>query len=178
MNIRDLIPWSQSRREPMGQSSRELAVRRGDQDDPVSTLQQSIDRVFEDFWRTFDLPMLGNGEDGLAAGFVPRVDVRETEQEVEVVAELPGMNEADVDVSVAQGMLTIRGEKKSEREQEERGYVLRERSFGRVERIVPLPEGLDLDAAQATFKDGVLTVRIQKTAEAQRAAKRISVQRE
>lgn len=87
------------------------------------------------------------------------------------------MDEADVDVSVAEGMLTIRGEKKSEREREGDGYILRERSFGRIERMVPLPEGLDLDSAEATFKNGVLTVRIAKTAEAQRAAKRIQVQR-
>jgi HSP20 family protein len=151
-------------------------VRREGEDDPVRTMQQSIDRIFDDFWRRFDLPMLG--DDGSARAVVPRVDVRETDQEVEVVAELPGMNEEDVDVSVAQGMLTIRGEKKSEREQEGDGYVLRERSFGRVERIVPLPEGLDVDAAKATFKNGVLTVTIPKTAETQRAAKRIAVQRE
>jgi HSP20 family protein len=178
MNIRDLIPWSQSRREPWSQSMRDVAVRREGDGDPVQALQQSIDRVFDDFWRTLDLPMLRDWDEGLASAVVPRVDVRETDREVEVIAELPGMNEDDVDVSVAQGMLTIRGEKRSEREEEDEGYVLRERSFGRVERIVPLPEGLDLDAAQATFKDGVLTVRIQKTAEAQRAAKRISVQRE
>lgn len=178
MNIRDLIPWSQSRREPWSQSRRQVAVRRENEDDPVQALQQNIDRVFEDFWRTFNLPMLGDWDGGAASAVVPRVDVRETDEEVEVVAELPGMEEADVDVSVSQGMLTISGEKRSEREEEDDGYVLRERSFGRVERIVPLPEGLDVDSAQATFRNGVLTVRIPKTAETQRAAKRISVQRE
>jgi HSP20 family protein len=178
MNIRDLIPWSQSRREPWSQSRRQVAVRREGEADPVQALQQSIDRVFEDFWRTFNLPMLGDWGDGLESAVVPRVDVRETDQEVEVVAELPGMDEPDIDVSVSQGMLTIRGEKRSEREEEDDGYVLRERSFGRVERIVPLPDGLDVDSAQATFKNGVLTVRIPKTAETQRAAKRISVRRE
>ena len=94
-----------------------------------------------------------------------------------MVAELPGMDEADVEVSVAEGMLTIRGEKKSERDEEEKGYVLRERSFGRIERVVPLPAGLDLDSAKATFKNGVLTVTIARTAEAQAAVKHIAVQR-
>ena len=178
MNIRDLVPWSHSRREPLSQRGRQVAVHREGEGDPVQALQQSIDRVFEDFWRTFNLPMLGDGDGGGASAVVPQVDVRETDQEVEVVAELPGMDEADVDVSVSQGMLTIRGEKRSEREKEDEGYVLRERSFGRVERIVPLPEGLDVDSAQANFRNGVLTVRIPKTAETQRAAKRISVQRE
>jgi HSP20 family protein len=121
--------------------------------------------------------MLGDWNGGGVSAVVPQVDVRETDKEIEVVAELPGMDEADVDVSASQGMLTIRGEKKSEREEDE-GYVLRERSFGRVERIVPLPDGLDIDSAEAKFRNGVLTVRIPKTADAQRAAKRISVQRE
>ena len=87
------------------------------------------------------------------------------------------MNEADIDVSVAPGMLTIRGEKKSERDEEKEGYVLRERSFGRVERVVPLPDGLDLDSPKAVFKNGVLTVTIAKTAEARQAVRRIAVQR-
>jgi HSP20 family protein len=178
MNIRNLIPWSQGRREPWSENRQQVAVRREGDDDPVRSLQQSIDRIFDNFWRSFELPMLGTGNGGAGSGLVPQVDVRETDQEVEVVAELPGMDEADVDVSVSQGMLTIRGEKKSEREEEDDGYVLRERSFGRVERIVPLPDGLDVDSAQATFRNGVLTVRIPKTAETQRAAKRISVQRE
>jgi HSP20 family protein len=73
-------------------------------------------------------------------------------------------------------MLTIRGEKKEEREREDKGYVLRERSFGRIERLVPLPVGIDPDSAKATFKNGVLTVTIAKTPEAQSAVKRIQVQ--
>jgi len=177
MNIRDLIPWGHGRREPWSRSRQEAATRRDDDDDPMRALQLDINRVFDNFWRSFELPMLGNGNGGAGSGLVPQVDVRETDQEVEVIAELPGMDEADVDVSVAEGMLTIRGEKKSEREREGDGYILRERSFGRIERMVPLPEGLDLDSAEATFKNGVLTVKIAKTAEAQRAAKRIQVQR-
>ena len=178
-NIRDIIPWSQRRQEPWSQSRRDVAVRREDESDTVQALQRSIDSVFDDFWRTFNLPMLGDwGDDGLEGPVVPRVDVRETDQEVEVVAELPGMDEGDVDVSVSQGMLTIRGEKRSEREEGDEGYVVRECSYGRVERIVPLPDGLDVDSAQATFRNGVLTVTIPKTAETQQAAKRISVQRE
>jgi HSP20 family protein len=169
MNIRDLIPWTRG--------GRDVQVRR-EGSDPMVALQSDIDRVFDNFWRSFDLPMLGAGNGGFRAALTPRVDVRETDKEVEVVAELPGMDEADIDVSVAEGMLTIRGEKKAEREQEERGYVLRERSFGRIERMVPLPDGLDPDSAKATFKNGVLTVTIAKTPEAQAAVKRIPVQRE
>jgi HSP20 family protein len=176
MNIRDLIPWGHSRREPWSRRGRDVVTRRDDDDDPLRALQWDIHRVFDDFWRRLELPMPG-GDGG--RDLMPRVDVRETDNEVEIVAELPGMEEGDVDVSIAEGMLTIRGEKRSEREEREEGngYILRERSFGRIERLVPLPEGLDLDSAEATFKNGVLTVRIAKTAEAQRAAKRIQVQR-
>jgi HSP20 family protein len=166
MNIRDLIPWSRG--------GREVQARREDRDDPMLTLQSDVNRIFESFWRGFDLPMLGNG-DGSEDGMMPRVDVRETDKEVEVVAELPGMNEADLDVSVSEGMLTIRGEKKEEREREDKGYVVRERSFGRIERLVPLPAGIDPDSAKATFKNGVLTVTIAKTPEAQSAVKRVPV---
>jgi HSP20 family protein len=108
---------------------------------------------------------------------LPRVDIRETDRELQVIAELPGMDDKDVEVAVADGVLTIRGEKQSERETEERGFLQRECSFGRVERIVPLPDGVDLDSAEATFKNGVLTVTFAKTPEAQAAVKRVQVQR-
>jgi HSP20 family protein len=171
MNIRDLIPWSRG--------GHEVQVRREGGQEPALALPSDIDRMFDDFWRRFSLPIPGiwEGGDGPESGLVPRVDVHETDQEVEVVAELPGMNEADIDVSVAPGMLTIRGEKRSERDEEKEGYVLRERSFGRVERVVPLPDGLDLDSPKAVFKDGVLTVTIAKTPEARQAVRRIAVQR-
>jgi HSP20 family protein len=108
----------------------------------------------------------------------PRVDVAETEKEVKVTAELPGINEAEIDVRVSDGMLVVSGEKRADRGVEESGYILRERSFGRVERSVPLPDDIDVDAAQANFKCGVLTVVIAKNLAAQSGAKRISVKSE
>jgi HSP20 family protein len=86
------------------------------------------------------------------------------------------VEEGDIDVRVSDGMLTISAEKKAAREVDDNGYLLRERSFGRVERTLPLPEGLDPDAAQASFKDGVLIVTIPKSTEAQADSKRIPVQ--
>ena len=168
-NIRDIIPWSRG--------GREVSVRR-ESEDPMVALQSEFDRVFENFWRAFDLPMLSGGNGGFADVLAPRIDIRETDKSVEVTAELPGLDEGDVDISVAEGMLTIRGEKKAEREESDQGYVLRERSYGRFERMVALPEGLDLDSAKATFKNGVLTVTIPKTAETQATMRRIPVQRE
>jgi HSP20 family protein len=104
-----------------------------------------------------------------------QVDVAETDKELKVEAELPGIDEADIDVRVSDGMLVISGEKKADRKVDENGYILHERSFGRVERALPLPDGIDADAAQATFKNGILTVTIPKTAQAQSSAKRIPV---
>jgi HSP20 family protein len=166
MNIRDLIPWSRSGRE--AQTRREGA-------DPIQALQSGIDRVFEEFWRSVELPMAGGWGAGAAA--LPRVDLRETDKAVEITAELPGMDEADVEVELAEGMLTIRAEKTAERAQEEKDYLVRERSLGAVERLVPLPAGLDLDSAQAALRNGVLTITIPKTAEGQGMIRRIPVKR-
>jgi HSP20 family protein len=171
MKIRDLIPWNRGNREG---SARQNG---GDDTNAIRALQTDINRVFDDFWRGFGPPALRGWDDELEGGGLPPVDLRETDKAVEVVAELPGMDEADVDVRVADGTLVIRGEKKSERDREEKGYVLRERTFGTIQRVVPLPEALELDSAKATFKKGLLTVTIPKTAEAQSAVKRVTVQR-
>jgi HSP20 family protein len=167
MDLRELVPWHWGKRD--------VPLRRNG-GDPIGALESDINRAFELFWRGFD-PTLsgGSGKDG-ALGAVPRMDMRETDKQVEVTVELPGMEAEDVDVSLADGALSIRGEKKFEREKDEKGYILRERSFGRIERTIPLPEGLDLDAAKASFKNGVLTVAIPKTGEARSASKRIPVQ--
>jgi HSP20 family protein len=164
MKISDLVPWT---------GTKQVTPARRNGADPLRALQAEIDRAFGDFWRRFDLPLPGGTD---ARELSPRVDVRDTGKAVEVIAELPGMSEADVEVTVADGVLTIRGEKKAERETEKKGYVVRELSHGTTERVVLLPEGLDLDSAKATFKNGVLTVTIAKTEAAQAAVKQIPVQ--
>jgi HSP20 family protein len=170
MKVANLIPWGHGRRE--------APVRRQDRNtDPVQALRSDINHAFEGFWRAFDLPMLAGSDFELLGGTMPRVNVRETEKEVEVTAELPGMTESDVDVSVDDGMLTIRGQQQAERESEEKGYVLRERSFDRIERVIPLPEQVEPDTAKATFKNGLLTVTIPKARDAQASTRHIQVQR-
>ena len=144
--------------------------------DPVAALQNDVNRAFADFLRMVaPLPMAGWPAAFADIGTGVQVDVAETDKELKVSAELPGINEADIDVRVSDGMLVISGEKKAESKVDEEGYVLHERSFGRVERALPLPDGIDEDAAQATFKNGVLNVTIPKTAQAQSSAKRIPV---
>jgi HSP20 family protein len=147
-----------------------------DRRDPVDALRSDINRAFEGLWRMFDLPV-SNVQDVVLGGAVdlPRIDVRDADKEIEVTAELPGFEASDIDVNVAEGALTIRGEHKEERDTTEQGYLRQERRVGRVERVLPLPAGLDLDAAKATFRNGILTMVIPKSAEAEKGVKRISV---
>jgi HSP20 family protein len=168
MRVTDLIPWKSTRgSEPAARSER----------DAVAALQNDVNRAFADFLRSSNVPFSPFA--GWPGSFLDnsgvQVDVAETDKEVKVSAELPGVDEADIDVRVSDGMLVISAEKKADREIDENGYILHERSFGRVERIVPLPDGIDANAAQASFKSGVLTVTIPKTAQAQSGAKRIPV---
>lgn len=164
MKITDLVPWRGSRRDVPARTSRM---------DPVGALQLDVDRAFDNFWRMvrFPLPDFGSLDQTEV-----RVDVSDDGKAVTVAAELPGMTESDVDVSVDGGFLRIRGEKKSDRKTDEDGVSIRERTYGFVERVVPLPDGVEPDAAKATFKNGVLTVVIPKSAEARTDRKRISVQ--
>ena len=97
----------------------------------------------------------------------PAVDVSEKDKEFEIMAELPGLDEKDVEVKLANGNLTIKGEKKEEKEEREKDYYLSERRYGSFVRSFPLPEGVNADKIEASFAKGVLTVKLPKTAEAQ-----------
>jgi HSP20 family protein len=168
MNASSLLPRKRARSD---------AARRRDGESGVVTLQEGINRLFDSFWRGIGAPTPA-AWNVVATEGLPRVDVRETDKEVVVAAELPGIDENDVEISVAGGLLTIRGETELERETSNDTYVQRERSVGVVERAVPLPNGLDLDSARATMKNGLLTVKIPRTSAASSAgAKQISVER-
>jgi len=96
--------------------------------------------------------------------FRPRIDVVDDNNALRITAELPGMEREDLHINVEDGALVLQGEKKLESKQDEKGCYRIERAFGRFERMIPLPEGLDLDSAEATFDKGVLTIRIPKSA--------------
>lgn len=108
---------------------------------------------------------------------VPVLDVIDKEDELKLSAELPGLTEDDIDLRVSDSMLTLRGEKKEDREEgdKEGDYYLSERRFGAFERSVRIPEGIDRSKIEATFKNGVLTVRLPKTPEARAPAQKIDV---
>ena len=106
---------------------------------------------------------------------MPTVDVSETDKAYEITAELPGMDEKNVEVKLANGSLTIKGEKQDEKEEKKKDYHMRERSYGSFERSFQVPDGVDADKIEANFKKGVLTVILPKSAEAQKAEKKITV---
>ncbi len=124
---------------------------------PFAFLQQEIDRLFDGFGRNFPAFVTGNAA-------LPRMDVSETDKAIEVVAELPGLEAKDVQLNLADNILTIRGEKKSEREEKEKDYHLVERSFGSFARSVQLPDGVKPEDVSAEIAKGVLKVTVKKPA--------------
>jgi len=163
MQIKDLLPWAQ--REEAGEM-------KGVEQNPLSTLQREVNRAFEAFWSQANRPFgglsaVGNG--------VPRSDVVETDEGIEVTVELPGLEQKDVEVTLTDEALTIRGEKQIERKEEKRGYYVSERSYGSIFRTIPLPAGVDSENAEAVFKNGVLTVRLPQRPEAKAKVKKIEV---
>lgn len=128
--------------------------------EPFVTLQNEIDRLFEDFGRGFSWDRSRNE-------LVPNTDVTETDKEIEITAELPGLQEKDVQVNFADNILTIKGEKKSEKEEKDKNYRLVERSYGYFSRSIQLPAGTNADAIKASISNGVLKVTVPKPAPAQ-----------
>lgn len=150
--------------------------------DPFETLRREVDRLFENFnlggrfplgARVLDLDMPWSRPGG--AGVAPPVDVVEKDAAYEVTAELPGLSEADIEVTAANGMLTIKGEKKAETEQREKDYYLSERRYGSFVRSFRLPQGVDSSKIEAAFAKGVLTVTLPKSADALQNGKKIAI---
>lgn len=143
--------------------------------DPFSAMRAEMERVFDSFMGRGigRLPKLSRFEESDVV--VPSIDVRETEAEYVVEAELPGMDEKDVNVTLRNGVLTLKGEKKSEREEKKDDYHLMERSYGSFQRSIQVDDAIDADKVQATFEKGVLKVTLPKRPEAVKAEKRIPV---
>ncbi|HME83089.1 MAG TPA: Hsp20/alpha crystallin family protein [Roseiarcus sp.] len=149
---------------------------------PFESLRHEIDRVFEDFTMNpfrspfrrpaFDIEPFWQAGSWIAA---PAVDLVEKEKAFELTAELPGLDEKNVEVKVANGVLTIKGEKQEDKEEKNKDFHMRERRFGSFERALRIPDTVDADKIEASFKKGILTVTLPKTAEAQKPVKKIEV---
>lgn len=151
MGIKSLLP---KRREQA------LAER-----DPFAVLRREMDTLFDGFFSELGEPARG------VQSFNPRVDVTENGKEVRITAELPGVEEKDVEVSLSGDAITIKGEKREEKEEKGEEQYRLERSYGAFRRSFPLPCEVDADKATASFKKGVLTVTLPKTAEAAKSKK-------
>lgn len=137
---------------------------------PFTSLQREIERVFDDFSHGWPFRAATGG-----GALSPRVDMKETDGKVEITAELPGLEEKDIDVSVTGRTVRISGEKKTETKREEGDYHLMERSYGRFARSLTLPFAPDAEKIDAAFRNGVLTLSVPKPAEVASATKKIPV---
>src|SRR3954447_11088666 len=161
MALRDLITW--------GRDQPSVPSRRGEEVSPFLTLHREMNRLFDDVFNSFgNTPSLM----GRMPAW-PSLEVVQSDQDIRVSAELPGLDEKDVEVLVDGDVLTIRGEKRSETE--DRGRHFSERYYGRFERSPRLPFDVEDNKAEASFKNGVLTVTLPKSARLAESAKRIAI---
>jgi HSP20 family protein len=165
MDFKSLIPWREKSQSP---------AMRDDFFDPFVRFRREVDRMFDDFFSDFGgralRPMTGSWH-----GVTPMIDVTETAKEMVVTAELPGLDEKDFEVTLSGDVLTIKGEKKAEHEEKSGDAYYMERRFGTFSRSVRLPFEVQDEKVDARYDKGVLTIRIPKPVEVQRAVRRIEV---
>ena len=170
----NLIPWNWGKKN--------LPIRKEDNNSheysPYLSLQHDMNRVFDSFYRSFDTGSTSHffeTSDGL---FQPKIEVKESANDLRVSVELPGIDDKDLEISITDDALTISGEKREEKEENTRGYYRMERSYGSFHRRVPFPCSIDKDKTEATFKKGVLSVFLPKMAEAKQNIKKISIKKD
>ena len=166
MSVRDLIPWGR------GNAQQVSGVFHDSARDPFLSLHREVNRLFDDVFRGFgsDLPTF----DGASfTGGWPSVEISDDEKEIKVTAEVPGLEEKDIAVLLGDGVLTLRGEKRSETEDKDKQFS--ERFYGRFERRIPLGCEVQEDKVDAQFRNGVLTVSLPKSEQAQSQVKRIAI---
>lgn len=148
MRIRNLLPAVQR-------------PERSDVDHPFYSLQRQMNSLFDDFFSGFDMVPRSLKTGGFAS-FIPSVDVKESDKEFTIRAELPGVEEKDIEVTVANDAITIKGEKREEKEDKSKNYYYMERSYGSFNRVIPLSSETDANKAEASFKNGVLNITVPK----------------
>jgi HSP20 family protein len=163
MNVRDLIPWN---RTPGTQAP---TARPNEAAHPFLTLHREMNRLFDDVFTGFGaVPSLANHSFGW-----PHVELVEADGGLRLSAELPGLDEKDVELLVEDGVLTLRGEKRAENIDTARGYS--ERSYGRFERVIALPFPVEEEKAEAAFRNGVLTVTLPRSEKTPERGRRIAI---
>ena len=186
MELKKLAPWNWFNKEEEQRQS--VPVRHGEMsqspfmpgtDHPMLQLQRELDYLFANFFRGFGMPAMGGFRPLIPFDdsrlFTPQVDLSATDQEYRLTVEVPGITEKDVSVHINGNTMTIKGEKKQEKEEKNKDYYRVERSYGEFQRILSLPEDVEQDSVTAAFKNGVLTVTMPRKASAKSEGKRIEV---
>jgi HSP20 family protein len=168
MPITDLIPW---KKEDPDRAEEARALQRPE--DPLLTFEQEMNRLFDDFFQDTGLAPSSALNEGWDL-FSPRVDVVETDKEIKVIVELPGLEREEIDVGLSQNVLTISGEKRQEKEEKGHSYLRAERSYGSFKRSIPLPCQVDAGKTDALFRKGVLTITLPKLVK-EKARRRITI---
>lgn len=142
---------------------------------PIVAFQDEVNQLFNSFFGDMTLPAWLRSGQGMALAINPALDVSENDHEYKITAELPGIDAKDVQLTAADGYLTIKGEKKQDHKEERRGYFRQERSYGSFQRVVALPDSANFDKAEASFKNGILTLSVPKKAGAQSKEHKIEI---
>ena len=183
MDIKKWVPWNWFRKEEEAAGT-SVPVRRGKSSaqghvdySPAAYFHREIDRMFDNFFGDWPWPDMGrNIESSLSNAMLkPTLDLGATDKEYTIAVEIPGVDEEEIKLELAADTLTIRGEKRQEKEEKEKNYYRMERSYGAFQRVLSLPEDADQDAIRAKFKNGVLTVTMPRRALPQSHVKRIAV---
>lgn len=172
--LRNILPWKHDGKKLPIQRDAEMMDHT---EYPLLSLQSEMNRLFEDFWRNpFSVsPFVHLNRAWSGDAFNPSVDISETDKEIKLEAELPGMDEKDIDISISEDVLIIKGEKRQEKERKDQNYYFVERSYGSFSRQFPLPSSVDEDKIAASFRKGVLTITMPKRPEVVQQRKRIPV---
>ncbi len=145
-----------------------------DDDHPFYSLQRQMNSLFDDFFSGFDVAPRALATGGFGA-FSPSIDVKESDKDFTIRAELPGVDEKDIEVSVTSDGVTIKGEKKEDKEDKGKNYYYMERSYGSFNRMIPLAVETEADKASASFKNGVLNIIIPKSASSKAKGTKIPI---
>jgi HSP20 family protein len=166
MDIRDLMPWNWPRTIPGEVAGSEAQLK---------ALQTDINRAFESFWRSFSVPTVHATWGMTIDHGGPPIDLVETTGEIEITAEMPGLEEGDIEIAISDDLLTIKAEKHARHDRQGAGYRINERCYGTIRRTVVLPAVVDPDGVTASFRNGVLTVVVPKVPAASDDIRRIVV---
>lgn len=165
-------------KSPATRNQEQRSVSRPREWHPFESLRREVDRLFEEFGMgSSRLPMRTMFDVGFGSqpGWRTAVDITEKDNAYEITAELPGLNERNVDITLSDDMLTIKGEKSESKDEKQKGYHVSERQYGSFQRSFRVPDNVDSSKIEAAFKNGVLTVTLPKSAEAQKKEKKIAI---